>query len=253
MADNSLDTAVMKVGGSIITDRTAEEPTPDEESMHRTAEEISGFNGKLVLIHGAGSYGHPQVKRSDLHEGVNTEEDRHDMARIQRLQNELNALYCSILHEHGIPAFPVQPSAFLSMSNGELLEAETTIVEDLLELGLVPVLYGVPAHDNENDVSVLSGDVIAPYIAKDVDADIVLHATDVDGVLDSNGQVIDELHEVPDSASGSSNADVSGGMRNKIKYLLEYGQNGRIFSGKAEGNIERALVGEELGTFISRQ
>jgi isopentenyl phosphate kinase len=250
------DTVVLKVGGSVITDRDADEPTPRKAAMHRTADEITAFDGDLVLVHGAGSYGHPQVKRSDLRTGVDTKQDRLDLARIQRLQNELNVLYTEILQEHGVPAFPLQPSAFLTMNGGELVDTKITVIHGLLELGLVPVLYGVPAHDLEQDVSVLSGDVLAPFIADEIDAERVLHATDVDGVYDrhpdeDDAALLDELDHLPEHVSEETGtANVTGGMRGKLEQLFAYGVCGQIFTGEADGNIRRALTGESVGTLI---
>lgn len=245
---------MIKIGGSIITDPASSEPEPMESEMERTAEEISGFDGDLVVVHGAGSYGHPQAHRSDLDTGVQTETDRMDLARIQRLQNQLNETYCRILQEHGIPAFPLQPSSFFMMRDGEVVQADPSIVTGMLELGLVPVLNGVPAYDAEQDVSILSGDVIAPYIGDAIDADMVLHATSAEGVYqetETGEEVVERLTAMPDHIPTlDERYNVTGGMEGKVEALFRYGQDGRIFSGKEEGNIRRAFK-DDVGTRVS--
>jgi len=249
------DQAVLKVGGSIITDRSSAKPAPLKQEMRRTAREISSFDCELVLVHGAGSYGHPQVKRSDIETGMDSEADRKDFARIQRLQNELNVLYCRILQDEGVPAFPVQPSASCVMQRGHIDSFDVSVVERLLGLEMVPVLYGVPAVDAESDINVLSGDLIAPYVSRAIDADTVLHATDDGGIYDrdpslEDAQLLEEITEMPDRDLSSDKIDVSGGVEKKLEMMFHHDQEGRIFSGKQEGNINRALAGEAVGTLV---
>ncbi len=251
-----LETVVMKIGGSIITDRSADAATPREDEMRRTAEEISSFDGDLVLVHGAGSYGHPKAADAELDTGISNDIDRQDLAELQLLQNELNVLYCSILQEYNVPAFPVQPSACVVMQHGEIKEAHLTVIDHLLDHGLVPVLYGTPALDTENDVSILSGDLIAPVIAHHITADTVLHATDVDGVYEtfppSDGtDIVEELTAMRDVFGDSGKTSVTGGMENKVQQLFTHGQNGQIFNGTTRGTIEQALNGTDIGTTVT--
>ena len=53
---------ILKIGGSVLTDKN-KISAPKPEEIARMAREISdGKNTKLVLIHGAGSFGHHQAK-----------------------------------------------------------------------------------------------------------------------------------------------------------------------------------------------
>lgn len=56
----------------------------------------------------------------------------------------------------------------------------------LVERGLIPLLYGVPAWDAAQGCSILSGDQIAPYVAHGLGLRRVVHGTDVDGVFDAD-------------------------------------------------------------------
>lgn len=247
--------AVMKVGGSIVTEKERDEPAVDRAAMERTAREIAAADRPLVLVHGAGSFGHPLVEDRDIGGGLQGAEDRVDLGWLQRLQNELNGSYCEVLQDEGVPAFPVQASAAAVMRDGDLHRFDTGVVEGLLEDGMVPVLYGTPAWDAEREVAILSGDVIAPAVAAAIDAP-VLHATDVDGVYDgdpaSEGtERLDELRD-PEAVEYGTNgrADVSGEMRGKVEALFRHGRRGRVFSGAREGEIRRALAGEPVGTLV---
>ncbi len=62
----------------------------------------------------------------------------------------------------------------------------TTTLEKLVEIGMVPVLYGVPAYDEKQKCSILSGDEIAPYLAVKLNAERIIHAGNVDGVFTSD-------------------------------------------------------------------
>ena len=47
---------ILKIGGSAITKKDAQEPTIDEVNLDRIAQEVSAYNDDMVIVHGAGSY-----------------------------------------------------------------------------------------------------------------------------------------------------------------------------------------------------
>ena len=54
---------VLKVGGSVLTEK-GEERKARKDEIRRISKEISSSGRKnLILVHGAGSYGHPQAKK----------------------------------------------------------------------------------------------------------------------------------------------------------------------------------------------
>lgn len=252
---------LLKVGGSIITEREVDKPTPNESEMERVASEISrsySDSMDLILIHGAGSYGHPIVKRTGISRGMSKKEDKINFAETQRLQNDLNSLFTRKLIEKDVPAFPFQASSSAVMK-GELKKMETDLVRKLLKEGVVPVMYGVPAYDEEQGCSILSGDEIMPYLAQELGADLMLHGTDVDGVYtsdpyeNSSARLLEEINSFEEAEGylgGSKSTDVTGGMLNKIKKAFELEVDTVIFNASKEGNIERVLKGEEMGTYI---
>jgi isopentenyl phosphate kinase len=62
---------VLKIGGSVVTDKN-QASTPRPEQIRRIAAEIKeGKSSKLVLIHGAGSFGHHQAREFGLKSGLN--------------------------------------------------------------------------------------------------------------------------------------------------------------------------------------
>lgn len=253
-----MDRVVVKIGGSIITDPTADTAAADVPAMRRTAQELAAFDGDMVLVHGAGSYGHPYVERSALDSGIVTGRDRMDLARLQRLQNQLNERYTTILQEHEVPAIPLQPSSHLTTAAGTIREDGFPAVERLLADGLVPTLYGTPAVDVDDAAAILSGDRIAPFIADLVDADLVLHATDVDGVYTRHpdhpdAERLETVTELPEQVDDRSQerANVTGGIHTKLAHLFDYGQRGRIIDGTMPDRIADALHGAAVGTVVA--
>ncbi|MFP4116026.1 MAG: isopentenyl phosphate kinase [Candidatus Aenigmatarchaeota archaeon] len=252
---------MLKIGGSVITEKDKDEPSPDIQNMERVAEEISkGLEDStgLVLIHGAGSYGHPIVKRTEIHKGLETDEDKVNFAKTQRLQNELNSIFTQKLIEEDLPAFPVQASASAVMDD-RLKKMNVEVVRKLVGIGVIPVLYGVPAYDENKGCSILSGDEIMPYLADRLGVDTVLHGTNVDGIYTSDprksedAELIRKLEsweQVEEYLGDSKDTDVTGGMLNKVKKIMDVGVRGRIFDVSEEGNLEKVLRGEDIGTLV---
>ncbi len=54
---------ILKLGGSVITRKDSLTPTLDSNNLTRIAREISNSSHhKLIVVHGAGSFGHPYAK-----------------------------------------------------------------------------------------------------------------------------------------------------------------------------------------------
>ncbi len=119
----------------------------------------------------------------------------------------------------------------------------------------------VPAFDRRQGCSILSGDQIASYLFTHLEADQVLHGTNVKGVFTADPfrdpaarfvEVVDlrAVKEIPAGVGGSSVTDVTGGLRKKLEELLTVGAGGQIFDATVPGNVERALRGEIVGTQV---
>lgn len=265
---------ILKIGGSLITKKTSGKPVVDKKNLRRICKEIAtGYNkrkNKLILIHGAGSFGHPAVAKSKIDKGIKNAKQIIAWARVLRAQNELNAIVCTELQKAGIAAAPVQAAASALMSAGRLKSMDVAVIKKYLSAGLVPVLYGVPAFDKEQGCSILSGDEILVYLAKKLKAVRAIHATSVDGVfsadpnLSQRAQLVKKISarafkKIKKGLAGSSAVDVTGGMSRKVELLFEIFSASpktvcEIISGKKAGYIKRALQGERgLGTIITNR
>ena len=251
---------ILKVGGSLITDRLKDYPCVDEKNLDRICEEIATYKGPLILVHGAGNYGHPIVKKTGIHLGIKNEAQKLAFGETQRLQKELNSIVCKKLIEKGVPVFPINASSSAIMENGVLKKMDINVIKGVLDLGMIPVLYGVPAYDVVKGCSILSGDEIVAFLGKKLGAELIIHATDVDGIFSEdpkknpNAVLFEKitpklLEEI--QLSGSVHTDVTGGMWKKVKHILEVGIPTLIINGLVKGNIEKALNGKSVkGTWI---
>ncbi|MFQ6020533.1 MAG: isopentenyl phosphate kinase [Candidatus Aenigmatarchaeota archaeon] len=255
---------ILKIGGSIITDKSSKKPKVNYENLERISKELASvYNTEIsmILIHGAGSYGHPIVKGTGINKGIKTFEQLKAFAETQRLQNELNSIVTKYLINEGLPAIPCQASSFVVMDLGKIKEMSLTAIKGLLQAKMIPVLYGVPAYDKSQGCSILSGDQLAPYLAKKLNAKKIIHATNVDGIFtgdpkkDSHAKLIPEINsqnisQVREWLKTSSDIDVTGGMFGKISQLLEVGVESQIINANVSENIIKAFKGEKIGTII---
>ena len=260
------DLIILKIGGSVITDKFSKTPKASKENIKRISKEIASvYNRKkmpLIIIHGAGSYGHVIVKRTGIDKGIKNEGQLKDFAETQRLQNKLNCIVTKYMIDDGIPAIPCQASSFVVMDSGRINNMNISAIESLLKIGMVPVLYGVPAYDKNQKCSILSGDEIAPYLAVKLKARKIIHATNVDGVFTSDpnknphAKLIAEINsknidQVKNWLTGSTATDVTGGMFKKVSELLGIGIESQIVNALISGNVAKALLGERvIGTTI---
>ncbi|WP_276272247.1 isopentenyl phosphate kinase [Haloarcula litorea] len=241
-------TLVLKLGGSVVTAKDEPE-TVDDDALAAAADAVADGPRDVVLVHGAGSFGH---HHADAY-GVSTTTGTHDDAGVRAItgsMERLNAAVVEALADRGVPAVPVHPfSAGRRDADGELT-LPTGQVRTLLAEGFVPVLHGdLVAHEGEG-ATVLSGDELVVELAVAVDADRVGVCSTVPGVLDESGAVVDRIGAFEDVAAalGDSDAtDVSGGMAGKVRALLALDSPAHVFGPDA---LAAFLAGGAPGTTI---
>ncbi len=258
----------MKLGGSVITHKTADRPSLNGQALDRIAREIASVGRDLwpkALVHGAGSYGHPIVSRTRFCERLGTPQALAAWGQTQILQSELSNLVAERLLAAGVPALPLQASAVAVLRQGRLVHFEDRTLRHLAALGLVPVLGGVPAVDEALGCAILSGDLLVPAVARALGVRRFALGTDVAGVFDrdprrhSDARLLpvvcpDNWEQVRQGLTGSTATDVTGGMAAKIAALLEEARAGveaTVFDATVPGAVAAVLRGERLGTRIT--
>ena len=133
-----------------------------------------------------------------------------------------------------------------------------------LEKGFIPVIYGDVVLDEQLEICVISGDQLIQYLAMNLNPDLVVILSDVNGLYDKNPKTHDDARffdrfsslEDLDTFEGTTNVDVTGGMVGKIKELLflaDLGIESKIINAEVEDNVFKVLENEKVkGTVISR-
>ncbi len=245
-------TRILKIGGSILTDKKHDMAArPDE--IRRAAEEIAASPHDLVLVHGAGSFGHIPAKRF----GLPGQFSRQGLMVTHASVVKLNEMVASALEKAGVSCLPVHPLSCLTLRDGRIDSFSLEPLRQMLRSGILPVLHGDVAMDVARQAGIVSGDQIVSHLGKALCADVVAVGCNVEGVLLS-GQILptvrrSDLPLINSALKGSSCVDVTGGMKGKLLELLELADSGTssvIFDARREGNIRRALFGDSVGTRV---
>lgn len=243
---------VLKIGGSILTDKSCLEAARPEE-IRRVAEEIASTPSDLILVHGAGSFGHVPAKKYRLPQSFSPEGLRVTHQSVVRL----NDMVVEALSQAGAEPMPVHPFSCTLLKDGRIENLTVEPLKEMIKNGLLPVLHGDVAMDTSKKAGIVSGDQLVPYLARALEAKIVAIGSNVDGVI-FQGKPLekitrDDLPAIDSSLGGSSGVDVTGGMRGKLLELLELADEGIgsvIFNAAVPGLIVRALKGDSIGTAV---
>lgn len=246
---------VLKLGGSVITDKSTPE-TVDGHALERAAAALAEVRDGgddqtrpgLVVVHGAGSFGHHHADRHGL--GVNA--GTHDATALWDVHDamrRLNDRVTGALRDAGLSPAPVHPFSLAHRDRVSDLTMPVGGIATMIDEGFVPVLHGDGVVQRGAGVTILSGDEVVVRLAHDLGADQVGMCSTVPGVL-RDGDVIpriEALDDVRDVLGGADGVDVTGGMAAKVDTLLEVGTPARIF-GLAD--LEGFLAGDSVGTLV---
>jgi isopentenyl phosphate kinase len=259
----------LKLGGSLVTDKTGQEVARPQVISRLAAEIAAARRAKpalqLVVGHGGGSFGHVAAARHNTRQGVQLPKEWLSFAEVHAAMARLNRLIVEALLAAGVPALSLQPSAMAHCENGRITTISSAPIQNALAAGLVPVIYGDVAFDEERGGTIISTEEIMAALAEQFRPEWLLLAGVTEGVLDQAGQLIpaitpENLAEIEASLRGSHGTDVTGGMASKVRAMLALtaqfpALQVRIFSGLVEENVRRVVVRPEtaVGTVVSQQ
>jgi len=259
---------ILKIGGSVITDKDGE-LAARTEVINRLAEEIQKANLKnLIIVHGGGSFGHPTAQKYGIKEGLREETQKVEFAETHHVMTVLNGLVMDSLVWHNIPAVSVAPSCCVVTENGRIKTFEDTVLKSYLKMGFTPVLYGDATLDEKLGFTVLSGDQLVSYLARKLAATGIVIGVDTDGLYDADPKLaknakmygnltLSELEKIKEKMGGSTAADVTGGMLGKVSELIPAVTEGipvAIVNAGKPNRVYKALMGEAVeGTIIQKE
>jgi isopentenyl phosphate kinase len=258
---------ILKLGGSVITDK--EKPlTANLQAIERLADEIAQAKvSSLIMVHGGGSFGHHIAKQYNLTEGYSDPSQVVGFSETHRAMTKLNSLVMDSLISHNVNAVVVQPSSFVVTKAGRIQSMEKKPLKRMVDMGLVPVLYGDAVLDSEKGFAILSGDQLVTSLALNFSASRIIMGGDVDGLYTKDPKVnksarlvnhvtLEELKTQKHDIEGSKATDVTGGMLGKVRELIPaIEQNIQVLLVNATKplRVYKALRGEEVtGTIIER-
>ncbi|MFZ6028782.1 MAG: isopentenyl phosphate kinase [Chloroflexota bacterium] len=255
----------MKLGGSLITDKTRPH-TVRAGVLARLADEIAAARAQdatlaLVVGHGSGSFGHVPAKKFGTRQGVENASQWHGFVEVWRQANTLNRLVMDALAQAGLPALAFSPLASVVARDGQVAAWETVPCQQALAHGLLPVIQGDVIFDTVRGGTILSTEDLFAHLSRILRPKRILLAGIEPGVwadFPARTQTIPiitpaNIRTLP--LAGSAATDVTGGMASKVQEMLSLVQSDpavevAIFSGETPGLIQSALLGERVGTLI---
>ncbi len=232
---NDAELVFLKLGGSLLTDKTRPQALRGEV-LQRLAAEIAGALAdrpalRLLIGHGSGSFGHVAGRKHNTRAGVTSPEGWRGFAETARAAGLLNRYVMDALGEAGVPALAFQPSASAQCHDGALVAMAWQPLQAALDHGLVPVVYGDVAFDAVRGGTIISTEEIFAWLAPRLAPRRIVLAGEVAGVLSADpasgvaGELIPEIApamwpQLVGVLGGSHGVDVTGGMMAKVTAML---------------------------------
>lgn len=246
---DSEELTLVKLGGSVITEK--DKPlTLRVNNLNKLSSALASYQGKLVIVHGGGSYAHPIAKKYNM---------KTEPAKVEPKGVTLTRLGVSTLHNEvmlsllkaGIPVYSIQP---LSLLRKDCVE----VLSEVLSCDLTPITYGDVIPSKEG-FYVISGDTLMRLLAEYLKPKKAVFTIDVDGLYDTNPQSGRLLKKVPltwlPKHTAEAGVDVTGGIISKVREaqrIASLGSDVYFVNGMYPERVLKVLRGEEtISTLMS--
>lgn len=244
---------LVKLGGALLTDKGAE-ASLRRNVARRLVGELAKAKLPTVLLHGAGSFGHPQALR---HRIGQTRAKAAGVAEVLAAVGALHAEVVQLAADAGLSPLSIPLHALARREGDDLVEFPAADVAQALDEGHTPVLSGTLVRDSRLGWSIVSADESMAMLAAELQPRLAVFATDVDGVHERDPKqhpdapLLDQLrpNQVPRDAGGA--ADATGRMAGKLEHAFAVAQHAPtvILNGLVRNRLLDALKGKTvLGT-----
>lgn len=226
----------------MITDKS-KPLTLKVDRLNDLSSALAEYNGRLVIVHGGGSYAHPVAQRFNM--GIEPSKVEPKGVVLTRLG--VSALHSEVvlsLLKAGIGVYSIQPLFFLQKGCFEA-------VEDALSCNLTPVTYGdvIPSREG---CYIISGDTLMRILSEYLRPRKAVFIVDVDGLYDTDpksGRLLREvsLTWIP-KRSLDAGFDVTGGIVGKVREaqrIASMGIDVYFVNGVYPERVLKVLRGEE--------
>lgn len=254
---------IIKFGGSVITDK-AKECCFKQDVVDRLATELKHANKQVVLVHGAGSFGHMLAKRYHLNEGYKEKKQLQGFVLTHAMVQQLNSLILTSLHKKGLAAVSIPPHAMFTLDNHEPSHVDVSIFKAYLKQGFMPVTFGDVALDKSLGFSICSGDLLMQVLAAELKPEKVIFVLDEDGLYTANPKsdpkaTFIETATFKDVAHlttrSNTHPDVTGGMEGKLETITQIVRGGVdtvLLNGNVHNRLYDTLMGKKTRNTLIR-
>lgn len=263
---------LVKLGGSVITNKETIKDEKGKKIFYRARTdrlmgELKSTNEEFILVHGAGSFGHPLSKRFELREGYVSDRQIPIVARVQEDVRTLNLDVIQTMREKNLAAVSLPPSLLVKLDGGKSKRISMEPFRHYLELGTVPVTFGDVVPDISRRFGICSGDDLMLHLAREFKPRIAIFVTKVDGIYTkdprektgSPAKFITEINEKTIrliKEPRDNVPDVTGRMKRKAKMMLTIAKEGVeciVLNGLKRNRLGRAIKGEKVKCTIARR
>ncbi|EFA75231.1 amino acid kinase [Heterostelium album PN500] len=254
---------IIKCGGAYLTKKDQHQQLNQDNfnSLLDILDSLLKKNYKLILIIGAGSFGHHEAKQYKITGGFNYNFDevndvvdsRKGMIATRFSVLKLLNLVCLECQKRSISAMPCSPFDGWMTDNNVVIKHNADSIQSMLDLSIIPVLHGDVCLDRSKGCTILSGDTIIQVLCEQLKPQPTraIFITDVSGVYDRppnepNAIIISNIssssltnNDISVSNSKSEH-DVTGGMRAKLQSALNI----------ANMNIDVVIIGGDSKSIL---
>ena len=247
---------IIKIGGSVITNKAIQDSFK-KDVLDNLAQQIKKSKKDIIIVHGAGSFGHILAKKYNLNQGYQNKNQIYGFSLTHAMVQKLNLFVLNSLHENGIAAVSLPPHNFLKLKNHKFSSFNYNIFNDYLKLGITPVTFGDVVLDEKLSFSICSGDLLMQILSNCFKPEKAIFIIDEDGLFTSNPKInknaelinsttIEKLKKL--TVSADKHADVTGGMGGKIdtiKNIAKLGIDTVLLNGNKPDRLFKVLIGKE--------
>ena len=261
---------IVKLGGSIISDKT-KRSTARIDVITQLVKELSSVKSHpIVVVHGGGSFGHFPAKEYDLRRGGRSRKKKVGVTETAWEMTNLGHLIHTAFLESEQPAIPIRASSIIVALDGRISHMDLQALREFLRQGFIPILSGDVAADTVTGFTIVSGDQISMYLARLLDSEKVIFATDVKGLFTSDPkedpmarridlitpETLEQVLEEVAVGTASNAADVTEGMRGKLTEIFKGLPDGCeviITDIRKPGTLNRIINGQPVPATRLRQ
>lgn len=245
---------VIKLGGSVITDKS-KKYFFKKQVMKRLSLEIKKANKDIILVHGAGSFGHILAKEYGLNQEHQSDKQLQGFYLTHAMVQRLNSLVLESLHDNNIAAVSIPPHAILKLDNHKPTKMDYNIFRDYLDRGFTPLTFGDVTLDEKLGFSICSGDLLLQMFAEHFKPEKVIFVIDEDGLYTSNPKINKNAEFIEKATLNDLNIlttssdpydDVTKGMEGKIETIKNIALSG-IDTIMLNGNVDNRLYDTLIG------